>query len=99
MRRTTGTRRGTGEKIVKGIERATREQYSSKKKIWIVLDGLRGEDSFAEQYLRLSISQGIYCKWSKHCPAVHVYMHERGRKGSTILANVKMRSLTAAPIR
>ena len=27
------------------------------------------------------ISQGIYDKWSEHCPAVHDYMHERGLHG------------------
>ena len=44
MRQTTGTRKSPGEKIVKDIKRATRKHYSSEEKIWIVLDGLRGED-------------------------------------------------------
>ena len=48
MRQTSGTRKSPGEKIVKGIKRATRKQYSSEEKIRIVLDGLRGEDSIAE---------------------------------------------------
>jgi len=91
MRKTTKT---PGEKIVKDIKRATRKQYSSEEKVGIVLDGLRGEDSIAElcrpaarQSKRSfdergeGISQGIYYKWSKHCPAVHVYMHERGLHG------------------
>ena len=45
MRQTNGTRMSPGEKIVKDIKRATRKHYSSEEKIWIVLDGLRGEDS------------------------------------------------------
>ena len=47
MRQTTGTRKSSGEKLVKGIKRATRKQYSSEEKIRIVLNGLRGEDSIA----------------------------------------------------
>ncbi len=44
MRKTT---KGTGEKIVKDIMRATRKQYPREGKIRIVLDGLRGEDNIA----------------------------------------------------
>jgi len=62
MRRTT---KSPGEKIVKDIKRATRKHYSPEKKIRIVLDGLRGEDSIAELCRREGISQGIYYKWSK----------------------------------
>ena len=65
MRQTTGTRKRPGEKIVKDFKWATRKHYSSKEKIRIVLDGLRGEDSIAELYCRESISKGIYYKWSK----------------------------------
>ena len=65
MRQTTETRTSPGEKIVKDIKRATRKHYSSKEKIRIVLDGLRGEDSIAELCRREGISQGIYYKWSK----------------------------------
>ena len=81
MRQTTGIRKSPGEKIVKDIKRATRKHYSSEEKIRIVLDGLRGEDSIAElcrpaarQSKRSfdergeGMSQGIYYKWSKHCP-------------------------------
>ena len=48
MRQPIGIRKSPGAKIVKDIKRATRKQYSSEKKIRIVLDGLRGEDSIAE---------------------------------------------------
>ena len=59
------TSKSSGEKIVKGIKRATRKQYSAEEKIRIVLDGLRGEDSIAELCRREGISQGVYYKWSK----------------------------------
>ena len=52
MKQTSGTRKSPGEKIVKGIKRAMRKQYSSEEKIRIVLDGLRGEDSIAERAVR-----------------------------------------------
>ena len=63
MRRTTGTRRSPSEKIVKNIKPATRKQYSSEENIWIVFDGLYGEDSL--RCRRECISQSVYCKWSK----------------------------------
>ena len=40
------------EKHVKDIHRKTRRKFSSEEKIRIVLDGLRGEYSIAELYLR-----------------------------------------------
>ncbi|NIZ61251.1 hypothetical protein DL239_09720 [Sedimentitalea sp. CY04] len=45
LRKTTGTRKSLGEKIVKDIKRATRKHYSSEGKIRIALDGLRVEDN------------------------------------------------------
>ena len=53
------------ERVVKGIRRATRKQYSAEEKIRIVLEGLRGEDSIAELCRREGIAQGVYYKWSK----------------------------------
>jgi hypothetical protein len=76
-------------KFVKDLKWATRKHYSSKEKIRIVLDGLRGEDSIAELYRREGIAQGIYYKWCKHCPAVHIYMHERGLHGGSVNRRVK----------
>jgi len=65
MRKTTGSRKSPGEKIVKDIKRATRKHSSSEEKIRIVLDGLRGEDSISDLCRREGISQGVYYKWSK----------------------------------
>ena len=56
MRQTTGTRKIPGEQIVKDIKRAARNHYSSEEKIRIVLDGLRGEVSFAELCRREGIT-------------------------------------------
>ena len=59
MRKTTGSRKSPGEKIVKDIKRATRKPSSSEEKIRIVLDGLRGEDSISDLCRREGISQGV----------------------------------------
>jgi transposase len=48
MRQKSGIHKATSEKVVKDIRRAARKQCSAEKKIRIVLDGLRGEDSIAE---------------------------------------------------
>lgn len=45
MRKTT---KSFSEKIVQEIKRATRKEYSSEKKIRLVLNGLRCEASIAE---------------------------------------------------
>ena len=54
-----------GSRAVKDIRRATRRQYSAEEKIWIVLDGLLGEDSIAELCWREGIAQSLYYVWSK----------------------------------
>ncbi len=35
---------GSTEKVVREIRRHTRRRFSAEEKIWIVLEGLRGED-------------------------------------------------------
>ena len=35
------------DKLVRDIKRATRRKFNAEEKIWIVLAGLRGEDSIA----------------------------------------------------
>ena len=52
-------------RIIKDIRRATRKQYNAEKKIRIVLEGLRGEDSVAELCRSEGIAHGVYYKWSK----------------------------------
>ena len=53
------------EKLVKAIHRRTRRKYSAQKKIRIVLQGLRGEDSIAELCRREGLNQNVYYRWSK----------------------------------
>ncbi|MEI4234438.1 hypothetical protein [Roseovarius sp. D22-M7] len=42
---TSGPSKDAADKLVKGITRKTREQYSAEEKIGIVLAGLRGDES------------------------------------------------------
>lgn len=49
----------------RAIRRATRRQFSTEEKIWIVLEGLRGEDSIAELCRKEGIAQSLYYTWSK----------------------------------
>jgi transposase len=53
------------EQAVKDICRNTRCYYSSKEKIRIVLDGLRGEVSIAKLSRREGINTNLYYRWSK----------------------------------
>jgi transposase len=46
----------TSERLVRGMRRATGKYYSAEEKIRIVVDGLRGEASVAEN---------MYYSWSK----------------------------------
>jgi transposase len=52
-------------KRVKEIRRNTRRKFSSKEKIRIVLEGLRGECSIAELCRREGINANLYYCWSK----------------------------------
>ena len=57
--------KGSAEKTVRDIRRATRRNYSAEEKIRIVLEGLRGEDSIAELCRKEGINQNLYYRWSK----------------------------------
>ena len=65
MRAKSSSHKAPAERVVKDIRRAARKQYSAEDKIWIVLDGLRGEDSIAELCRREGIAQSLYYVWSK----------------------------------
>ena len=59
--------KASAEQVVKDIRRATRRHYSTEDKIRIVLSGLRGEDSIAEQCRKEGIAQGkIYVSVIRH---------------------------------
>ena len=53
------------ERHVKDIRRKIRRKFSSEKKIRIVLNGLRGENSIAELYRREDTNNNLYYRWSK----------------------------------
>ncbi len=57
--------KGSAEKTVRDIRRATRRTYSAEEKIQTVLEGLRGEDSIAELCRRKGINSNVYYRWSK----------------------------------
>ena len=57
--------KSSAEKTVRDIRRATRRNYSAQEKIRIVLEGLRGEESIAEQCRKEGINQNLYYRWSK----------------------------------
>jgi|TARA_B100002003_G_C13836291_1_gene410730 transposase len=58
-------KKGSAEKTVRDIRRATRKYYSAEEKIRIVLEGLRGEDSIAELCRREGLNSNVYYRWSK----------------------------------
>jgi transposase len=53
------------EATVREIGRKTRKKYSAEDKVWIVLEGLRGEEKIAELCRREGIHQNRYYKWCK----------------------------------
>ena len=55
----------SAESTVCTIRRKTRKKYSAEDKIRIVIEGLRGEASFAELCRKEGISQSLYYSWSK----------------------------------
>ena len=52
--------RTPAERVVKGILRQTRRQYSAEEKIRIVLEGLRGEENILELCRREGIAASMY---------------------------------------
>ena len=65
MRQKSTSSRDAAERMVRDIRRRTRKQYLAEEKIWILLSGLRGEDSIAELCRREGIAESLYYSWSK----------------------------------
>ncbi len=65
MRSKRANSKAPAERVVKDIRRKTRRQFSAEKKIRIVLEGLRGDDSIAELCRKEGIAQSLYYTWSK----------------------------------
>ena len=59
------TEKESTEKKIRNIRRQNRKKYTAEEKIWIVLEGLRGDESIAELCRREGLSQSMYYKWSK----------------------------------
>jgi len=57
MNKTSGTSKDATDKLVRGIKRKTRKQYSAEEKIRIVVAGLRGEESIAALCRREGIAE------------------------------------------
>ena len=65
MNKKSGTSMNAADKLVRGIKRKTRKQYSAEEKIRIVLAGLRGEESIAALCRREGLAPNLYYRWSK----------------------------------
>jgi transposase len=65
MNKKSGTSKDAADKLVRGIKRKTRKQYSAEEKIRVVLAGLRGEESIAALCRREGIAESQYYSWSK----------------------------------
>ncbi len=55
----------SSDPVIREIRRKTRIQFTSERKIEIVLEGLRAEISISELCRREGISPANYYKWSK----------------------------------
>src|SRR3954464_2768748 len=66
MKQKSGPVKQPAEAVVKDLRRATRRQFSAEEKICIVLEGLRGEESFAETPARPS---SLVNRQQSACPA------------------------------
>ena len=50
MKQKSGPDKAPAERVLKNIRRQTRWQYSAEKKIFIVLEWLRGEENISEPH-------------------------------------------------
>ena len=65
MRQKSTQSNASVEKTVRAIRRKTRRRHSTGKKIRIVLEGLRGEESIASVCRRKGIAESLNYSWSK----------------------------------
>ena len=59
------TKKQSTEAAVREIRRRPRRRYAPEETIWIVLEGLRGEQSLSELCRREGIAANLYYRWSK----------------------------------
>ncbi len=60
MRVKPGTPKPSADRVVRDTRRKTRKRHSTEEEIWIVLEGLRGDDSIAELCRREGNSQSLF---------------------------------------
>ncbi len=89
MKKKSENSKDAADRVVKGIRRQTRKQYSAEEKIRIVLAGLRGEESIAALCRREGIAESLYYSWSK----------EFLEAGKTRLAGDTARQATAPEVK
>ena len=65
MRQKSTQSNASVEKTVRAIRRKTRRRHSTGKKIRIVLEGFRGEESIASLCRREGIVESLYYSWSR----------------------------------
>ena len=51
---------GSAEATIRDIKRKTRRKYNAEEKIWIVVEGLRGETTISELCRREGIGESLY---------------------------------------
>lgn len=65
MNKKSGSSKASADNLVKNIRRKTRQSYSAKKEIRIVLAGRRVEESISALCRREGIAESLYYSWSK----------------------------------
>ena len=55
----------TSESLLKDIRRNTKRIFTSERKVLIVMEGIRGEQSIAELCHKYGIPDSTYYKWNK----------------------------------
>ena len=68
MKQKSMTSKAPVERAGSDIRRKTRRKHSTKEKIRIVLEGLRGEESIAALCRREGIAESLYYSRSKEFP-------------------------------
>ena len=65
MRKKTVTSKQPAEEVIRDIRRATRRHFSAEEKIRIVLEGLRGEESFSSVARLHGVAPNLLYRWRR----------------------------------
>ena len=55
----------SSESLLKDIRRNTKRIFTSEQKVFIIMEGIRGEQSIAELCRKYGISDSTYYKWNR----------------------------------